>query len=102
MRRTPPRGTVDKAQDLPVGERRSVQRAEGLSYTIVNGGVIDGPPVGGQGRLRGVCRSRAGCCLDLRNGTRAGPVAQDTSDHVSHGPSDAESRREPGRWRIQW
>ncbi len=37
IRRTPSWDTVDKAQDMPAGEWRLVQRAEGLNYTMVNG-----------------------------------------------------------------
>ena len=37
IKRTPSWDTVEKAQDLPAGEWRLVQRAEGLNYTMVNG-----------------------------------------------------------------
>ena len=39
IRRTPSWDTVEKAHDLPAGEWRLVQRAEGLNYTLVNGEV---------------------------------------------------------------
>lgn len=37
IRRTPSWDTLEKANDLPAGEWRLVQRAEGLNYTMVNG-----------------------------------------------------------------
>jgi N-acyl-D-aspartate/D-glutamate deacylase len=37
IRRTPSWDTVEKARDMPAGEWRLVQRAEGLNYTLVNG-----------------------------------------------------------------
>ena len=37
IRRTPSWDTLDKAWDMPAGEWRLVQRAEGLNYTLVNG-----------------------------------------------------------------
>lgn len=37
IRRTPSWDTLEKAWDMPAGEWRLVQRAEGLNYTLVNG-----------------------------------------------------------------